>query len=386
MVIACVPCISYQMEVTLALPLGLAFLVVGCVEPERYTAGRCTLLGLLGALAMLARLDAGILVFLFLLSLFTVRGMRRVLTGRNIAGFCAGALPLLLVYFSINRHYFLQWLPISGAAKQLRHGWRPEWLQLRLSFAGFTLPLLAVTFLGCLGALLLRKRMRPQEKPVLMAALLMPLLFYTVETVVSAWKLWGWYLYALRFSFFASLAVVLIWLRWRASASPQRAWLKVGWLAPAVLLVSLLALARTHYRIDKVMFAIADEDTALQQFAASHPGRYAMGDRAGMFGYLSASPVLQAEGLMMDANYLQHIRHGDDLLNTLQSYKVDYYVQYVVNADALERIQNGCLHAQEPSIAGRDALRMHSLLCSKPAAMLSGIDGVLYVYRLSIAG
>jgi hypothetical protein len=112
----CLPLICNQMEVTLALPLGLAFLAVGFVPAERYTPARCTCLGLLGAVTMLARLDASILVFLFLVGLALVRQSRVVFTTRNTLSFTAAALPLPLLYFAVNHHFFHVLLPISGIA------------------------------------------------------------------------------------------------------------------------------------------------------------------------------------------------------------------------------------------------------------------------------
>lgn len=381
--IPCIATICYQMEVTLALPLGFAFLATGFVGSQEYTARRCAMLGLLGALTMLARLDAGILVFLFLVSLVVVTEMRRVLTACNMMSFSLSALPPLCVYFAVNKHYFHEWLPISGSAKQLKHGWLPDVTQLRLSFSHFTLVFLAITVAACVAAFLLRQRLKPQEKTLCIAALLMPLVFYTVEIFASAWKLWGWYLYAVRFALLASCALMLIVLCRPAinGLEPIRKLAALGWFAPLLLSLAVFALMRVHYKVDVAMVSIAKEDTFLKEFAEAHPGRYAMGDRAGMFGYLSPSPLVQTEGLMMDRDYLQHIRREDDLLTTLKQYKIDYYVQYVFDQDAGKRIERNCIKAQEPSIAGDHALRMRSTVCDPIATYLS-LDGKVYVFRL----
>ncbi len=384
--VPCIATICFQMEVTLALPLAFAFLATGFVPAERYTTGRCLLLGLLGALTMLARLDAGIVVFLFLLGLLLVRGMRPVFTGSNMVSFSAAALPPLLVYLAINRHYFHEWLPISGTAKQMRHGWMPDLLQMQYSFHGFSLLFLLITGISCVAAVRMRARLAPQEKVLCVAALLMPLLFYALEMIISAWKLWGWYLYALRFPLLVAGALLLIVFTRTPVWQPLQRLTATAWFAPVLLLLALLVLTRTHYKVDPVMMAIADEDTRLNEFAKTHPGRYAMGDRSGMFGYTSSSPVLQAEGLMMDRHYLQHIRREDDLLSTFNQYHVDYFVQFVQDEDLSKRLVGGCLRAQEPSIAGKDALRMRSTICSPPLAVLPGYDGGrLFIYHLPIA-
>ena len=381
----CIATISLQMETTLALPLGIVFLAAVCVPPERYTTRRCAALGLLGALTMLARLDAGILVFMFLLSLVVIRGMRPVQRPRNMAAFAATALPPLLLYFALNRHYFHEWLPISGAAKQLRHGWKPDLFQMRLSFAGFTIVLIAIEVVCGLAFLLWRRRFRPEEKVLCFAALLMPVIFYGIEIFSSSWKMWGWYMYATRYAFLASVLIVAVLLLRPTSVEPggQRARaLDLPWAGAVLLAGCLAALTQIHYRHEPVMSNIAQEDADLDTFARTHPGRYDMGDRAGMFAYLSNSPVLQAEGLMMDRWYLEHIRRQDDLVSTLKQYGANYYVYFVLHDELAARRQGTCMRVEEPSLPGKDSLRMRSTICDAPVATLPGPDGDLYVYKL----
>lgn len=380
----CIATISLQMETTLALPLGIAFLAVAFVPPERYTPSRCAVLGVLGGLTMVARLDAGILVFLFLVSLPVVRGMRPVLRLPNMAAFALTALPLPLLYFGLNHHFFHEWLPISGAAKQLRFGWRPDVSQLKLSFAGFTLLLLAICTVCGIAAVILWRKFKPEEKSLCFAALLMPAVFYGSEVLLSVWKFWGWYMYATRYAFLGAV-VILVALLLRGSSEGGSRLARAAtlpWVGAGCLAVCLMALTRTHYRSEPVMFDIAGEDIALDTFARMHPGRYAMGDRAGMFAYLSASPVLQAEGLMMDRSYLEHIRRQDDLVSTLKQYGTNYYVYFVLHAELAGRMQGSCLKVEEPSLPGKDSMRMRSTLCDAPVATVPGPDGNLYVYRL----
>ncbi len=377
-IVALMPCIatiSMQMETTLALPIGFALLDTACVAPWRYTPARCASLGLLSALLMLARLDAAILVLLLLVGLWVIRVMRVVFRPATMASFAVTGLPLPLMYFGMNRHYFHGWLPISGMAKELRHGWVPDIALLRPSFSGFTLLILAITLLCGIIAVCFRQRLRPEEKLLCFSAMLMPVFFYGTEMMISDWKLWPWYMYATRFAFVASLLVLVAMLRqWHHVSAPRFRLL--------MLAAALVALVRTHYKVDPAMLYIEHESQQLNAFAATHPGRYAMGDRAGMFGYLSASPVLQAEGLMMDRAYLEHIRNEDDLRSTLNGYGVDYYVAFVFNTDEARKQKDGCLDAEEPSIAGRHSLRMRSSLCEAPVYTLAAQEGKYFVFAL----
>jgi hypothetical protein len=64
----------------------------------------------------------------------------------------------------------------------------------------------------------------------------------------------------------------------------------------------------------------------LAAFARTHPGRYAMGDRAGLTAYLLDRPVVQLEGLVGDARLLGHIARRDRLERVLNDYRIDYLI------------------------------------------------------------
>jgi hypothetical protein len=107
---------------------------------------------------------------------------------------------------------------------------------------------------------------------------------------------------------------------------------------------------------------IYEASVEIQQFAATHPGTYAMGDRAGRVAYLIPDPLIQTEGLMMDRNYLEYIRRQTPLRETLAHYKVRYYV-----ATAYEPF-SGCFKANEPAKAGPNSAHMRAEFCEQPVA------------------
>lgn len=378
----CLRTLFMQMEVTLALPLAFAFLATAFVPPQRYSPSRCAALGFLAALTMLARLDAGILVLMFLIGLVLVSEYRSVFTRRNMASFAITSLPLPLLYFFINQHFFHQLLPVSGSAKQLRHGWFPSH-EVVSSFHGTSLLLITLAAASVTVGWSIRRHLRPQEKLFCITALSTPFFFFTVEMFLSDWKLWGWYLYALRFA--ASASFLLFGIIISSDVIPAH-WELVRqaahrrWLPPALYAASLFLLVTSHYKMDVFMVEIQQAALRLNSFQETHPGKYAMGDRAGMFGYLSASPVLQAEGLMMDRTYLNHIRAQEDLRSVLASYGVNYYVAFT---ETKKESKGSCFHATEPVIAGPDALRMRSEFCDPPVFQFKGFDGTYRVFRLA---
>jgi len=381
----CIPLICNQMEVTLALPLGLAFLAVSFVPPNRYTVGRCTGLGLLGAMTMLARLDASILIFLLLVGLALTRESRAVFTTQNMLSFAAAALPLPLLYFAVNIHFFHVMLPISGIAKQLRHGWRPSDGFIS-SFSGISILQLEAAITAALVGWATRRHLRSEEKVFLFAGLSTPFLFYGVEMFVSDWPLWNWYFYALRYASTATLVMLcivlsrdLLPLRYTALRHLERR----SWPIFAFYAANMVVLFNTHYKVDVWMVEIQHAASILNRFEQTHPGKYAMGDRAGMFGYSTSASVLQTEGLVMDRAYIDHIRSQDNLRSVLSSYGVNYYVAFVFSVKYKKQFAGPCFHAMEPSIAGPDSPRMRSDFCEAPLFVFPGFDGKYLIYRIN---
>lgn len=80
----------------------------------------------------------------------------------------------------------------------------------------------------------------------------------------------------------------------------------------------------------------------LREFEREHPGVYAMGDRAGVVGYLLKAPGVQLEGLVMSPVYLARLKTASSIEELLDAYGVDYYV-----ATNPVRLQNGNLGSGE---------------------------------------
>lgn len=381
----CIPLLCDQMEVTLALPLGFAFLLTGFVDGPKITPRRSAALGLLGALTFLARLDAGILVFCYVASAFCTREYRAAFTPRNLASFLGTCLPLPAVYLWMNYHFFRTILPISGRAKELRHGWKLS-LFLPASFNGRSELLLNVAVIAAVLAWALRRYLRTREKVFLFTVLATPFVFYTLEMIVSDWPIWNWYFYDLRFAAAGALLLAGIFISRHVLGAgyPQiQSWIESERSALVILAAVVVVLCTIQYKIDHWMVEIQHAAGVLDDFEQSHPGKYAMGDRAGMFAITTTSPVLQTEGLVMDRTYLEHIRAQDDLRSVLSSYGVNYYVAFVFDRNYYWQFSNHCFHALEPSIAGPDSLRMRSDFCEIPIFEFPGSDGKYLIYQIN---
>jgi hypothetical protein len=202
---------------------------------------------------------------------------------------------------------------------------------------------------------------------------------------VSDWPLWNWYFYALRYASTATLLLFcivlsrdLLPLRYPVLRRLARR----SWPILVFYAADLIVLFNTHYKVDAWMVEIQHAALVLNRFEKTHPGKYAMGDRAGMFGYISPASVLQTEGLVMDRAYIDHIRAQDDLRSVLSSYGVNYYVAFVFSTKYKKQFAGPCFHAMEPSIAGPDSSRMRSDFCEAPLFQFLGFDGKYLIYRI----
>jgi hypothetical protein len=378
------------MEVALAIPLIAA---LACYRLCRFSwvPGRAFIYGLLGAAVVLARLDTAILVVTLgvLDVLFARVSLRDRL--RCTAAFLCGASPVG-VYLILNQLWFHVWMPVSGHAKQLRfHHWPNLMMFSRGTFAPpqryfLIYPLLAVT----IAALVLlaarpslgRHRLLRGRIPPLVALLLFPFLFAITLSVLSDWPIWPWYGYPLIASGLGGTALLFA----ASARAPERdstafdsaAWRLARWAAVALLGLVWMAYGvvqwRNATRPDKVGYSLYLQGVDVARFAQTHPGIYAMGDRAGTPGYLLHDPLVQLEGLTMDAPFLKNIEAQRPLLPVLRSYGVRYYI--ATNPE----LRGGCWHTVEPLIAGPDAPHMHGLLCMQPVAWYvhSGYNTVIF--------
>jgi len=114
----------------------------------------------------------------------------------------------------------------------------------------------------------------------------------------------------------------------------------------------------------------------LHAFEATHPGIYAMGDRGGKAGYLLDNPMVQVEGLVMDKDFLEHMRRAEDLHTVLRDYNVRYYIA------TAHHPFSGCFEAVEPYQAGPASPTMKGEFCSDPVARYQHADVITLVYDL----
>ena len=364
----------YGMEVTLAIPLAL-LLMLYLLRPVTMRGARWWVgLGALISALALARLDGLLLAVMLAAACLCVPSFRRSLNYRATAALMLGLLPIA-AYFVTNRWIFGLWLPVSGLAKQLRTGYAPSaevWASVLVA-SRFDLFNLALVVAGLLRLPLVWKRLNSLTRAVLGATTAFPFVFVLLLSVRSDWGMWPWYAWVWRPALCASLAV---WME----GSVQPVWLRDrrvhAGLTALIALTVAVRIATTAWPPGQNDFVEAAVN--IRNFAVTHPGIYAMGDRAGRVAYLLPQPLVQTEGLVMDHDFLQHIRHQDDLFQTLALYHVRYYVASSWDGDRFYR--DGCLHAVEPVQAGDDSPHMRGTLCEAPLLRVkhNGVETMVF--------
>ena len=357
------------MEITLTLPLALLLCVYRLRTGFTWSSRSAAIYGSLAALVVLSRLDSLLWIMLLLCGEFVLasRDSTKPYAKLILAAFI-GALPLALYALS-NHHWFHVWMPVSGMSKELRlhHGFTLAGLRSSLYLLDQVYgPLVvypALVVMLCAIARVLWPRQAPQRievRAVAVSLMLFPVVQLLALGFTSDWAIWSWYLYP----FVLAMLGALLLLLGDSPAKHEKA--RPGFYLPALLTCSLmlpmgvLYLATAIVGTEQPRWAAFALD--LQGFARSHPGIYAMGDCAGASGYVVPQPIVQTEGLVMDAAFLNNIRKQRDLRDVLQSYNVSYYV-------TLRATQvNGCFHVEEPAQGGPDSPRMRTTLCQSPVA------------------
>jgi hypothetical protein len=206
-----------------------------------------------------------------------------------------------------------------------------------------------------LGALLVASRFSPLRGPSRAVALVsfgFPLFYYASLGIRSSWHIWSWYLYPIPLA----LGIALVAL----GQAANRALAARGWRAPprlpqAAVAASLLLALILSFRITRDTGnneGTRDSARELGRFAETHPGYYAMGDRAGVTAFLVPHPFLQLEGLVADRGFLDAIRQERPLRDVLVERRVDYLVEAVPN----DLLSGRCLRVEEPKAGQAGAL------------------------------
>src|ERR671910_19454 len=297
---------------------------------------------------------------------------RRDLTTRGIAVAAPPAVALL-VYAVVNVVVFDSVTPVSGRAKGLGAPFlNTEPLTQVLKSGDFDGRSLwfGVVALSLVAAAWATRTWRSDGyRSRLMACTLalvtgeVLLLAYLVTG--TSYRVWPWYHYQVATFSCLATVIVLRWARDRYGSMALRLCM--------VIAVGFLAVqAAVMFRPEEHAYRGSVEGAEYIQEHTPDDAILAMGDRAGIFGFLSDRPLLQLEGLMADVEFLSAMR-GGDIASRMIAEGVDYYVHYGPPGQYVKVDGGDCQRFEEP-LQG-DGPKSSVVVCDENRVFVAGDVG-----------
>lgn len=352
------------MEVALTLPLLLLLFLF--IE----TRANILTLSIVATLIVLSRLDSVLLIAP--LSIYLV--FSRHHKPKSYLAPLILMVSVIVAYTSISYELFGVAVPISGLAKSsIRFALfsTESWNSLFTYTNWKRINLFALCCLVALLTLLVKHRSIPISR-FLFSMMLGVILFFATTAARSDWPMWPWYFYPIITIFYAGYFSITHGVDLFPVTSIKRGIVFGTLVISSLYCFNAVFVYPMLFKKDSIPSPILAEQLA--EYMNLHPGRYAMGDRAGMVGYLSSPPLIQLEGLVMDKNYLQTLRSPDMTISKLMNiYSVDYYINFG------GKDIGGCFSALEPIFGGPLTPKVSGKLCQEPIVDFSspktGQDG-----------
>ncbi len=361
----CYALFNTGMEIILTIPLGL-YLLLRLLTIEHDSNKQLFTSAFVASLVVLSRLDSVIWIAFLLIALAPTL---RKLSAGSLLAVAAGCIPVP-AYLLANRVWFGAFMPVSGKAKQLRTAHTLSLTAIKSIHALIIKDqlIVLVAIVGLVFLPLLWKKLPARWRYIAVATLLFPFAHFAFLSLFSDWPVWGWYLYGFAIAGYVAAGELL-------SATTPRPRLVLCIIACLFFAANIAQIVKTRNGSPRGR-ALATE--FIKNFSTTHGGIYAMGDRAGAVAMLINNPIVQIEGLVMDAKYLQNIEAQNSLLPVLRSYGVRYYVANFYGASLPE----GCFTATEPTKGGPTVKHMQSMICDRPLATFNDAGVGIAIYDI----
>lgn len=283
-------------------------------------------LGGVFALIFLTRLDAVLTIFpIAVLVAFRGRTMFGTAVRRGFR-LLTPVAAVLCIYVVVNLVVFGTATPVSGQAKSLGSPFwntKPVEQFLQAGQVGEEPLWLGALALGlsALAVLLHDWTATPARRRLLwcLSALMLGQVLHLAYLVVAtSYQVWAWYYYGIALTLFCSTTLVGVGLISRLRSPGAWICLTIGAAFAIVQVPAAFFSGLSH----------TPRATATVEFITTElpaDAVLAMGDRAGLIGYLGDRPMLQLEGLMADAEWLEDLEDGT-ALDRMRHEDVDYYV------------------------------------------------------------
>ena len=346
--------------------------------------------GFIASLLILSRLDAVIFVALIVLYLLIISRKSLKEKIQLVPYFILGAF-LLVIYFIYNYTMFGTFSTVSAQAKQLKGS-----IELGISVLSdirSTRDGYAATYLIpiAIALLIIFRKAFARSRPLLISLILIfPFIFLFIFRTFSDWYLFAWYGYAFPIANGIALSSILF-----VAAKKIQKRFSVYFGYGFIIIISYLMLPILYFKTiegtsewDPHPGSIYAHAIKIKEFTDTHPGRYAMGDRAGLTAYLTGKPTLQIEGIMADQKMVEHISSEDNLYDVLK----EYHVNYVIFSSYEPMLhKDSCYRITIPFVmqSGTRSRKMACSFCQEPVFYYessgnSAIPIVIYTYIFRI--
>ena len=347
------------MEIALTIPLYLCFL--RSILQYRGAPKEDYALGLVTLLLIMSRLETAILLLAVLVVISRRKTQASVIDSFARVTFVLTPI-FLLVY--VNVIYLGTPFPVSSLAKQLVDGGF-HFNRRLLGHLLFDRDGMGALLLLPGACFLLYRAWRTTQSSHrfgLMTTIVYPIVFYGLYGATSDWFCFRWYFYPLPALFV--VASCMLAKRYVAQRD-HRAEIVYLLTSAGILLFGASDFYRHTAGFTPEPNSVFKHATLLQKFVASHPGLYAMGDRAGLTAFICNVPMLQLEGISSDLHMIENIRTQSDLLPILKVHGVRYLIE---SGQSSMQSTNGCYTIFSPheSMAGGHSLAMHTQLRQRP--------------------
>ncbi|CAG4887120.1 hypothetical protein [Paraburkholderia saeva] len=288
--------------------------------------------GIIGSLIFMARLDA--------LSLIIAKDLLDIVKRRDIElKKYLIIFPLIALYMGINIHYFDTPVPVSGLAKSVGNvrGENITVILFYFSMISYLIPaLICIAFYTFITKEI--KRFQYADEIIISSmALLICMVYYTIN---SGWPIWPWYCWPqLLLTYYLILEAVFI-IR---SNAARRSIISVRWIALPLAMLFLLSKPafELFFRGSISLYQSFENRHILNSFGRQNvrlvdylrtrnikPGSFfAMGDRAGSFGFFLGNNYrfIHTEGLAGPYSYYRAMQ-ADEGRKFIENLGVDYLV------------------------------------------------------------
>lgn len=337
------------MEVTLVMPLiVIALLVLSRIRPWLTSPGLLTslmVLGLVLSLTQLARLDAIWLVITIVVYVFVVSEPKNRIKNAAILSFfpIISGLGYLLLNFVEYRHM----IPVSGIAKSLPNNlfninyvFLEQLISTNHPIDGNLWPSYACLLIIAIVYLSLILLPRPtternsliRENHAAVVVSVFFILFSAYLIFRTSWIHWRWYAYPIIPLVVFLVPTVLNRIEKRLQNHDRtRILIKVLNLILLPLLaiqIGVLAVRFGNWSVPHGELFQYENYIIAERLNLEPPKIFAVGDRAGSFGYFYKGNVIQLEGLVGNYQLLDCIR-SNQLMGYMDDYGVEYLMSYV---------------------------------------------------------